>query len=91
MNLLTFSTLFPNAEPANHGLFVETRLRCLVAGGKVESRELAPVPQFPLEHALCGRLMADRSAASRYTERFSCATTTQGHIDVAEHILAGRK
>ena len=38
MKLLTFSTLFPNAEQPNHGLFVETRLRYLVASGQAESR-----------------------------------------------------
>jgi glycosyltransferase involved in cell wall biosynthesis len=48
MKLLTFSTLFPNAEQPNHGLFVETRLRYLVASGQVESRVVAPVPWFPL-------------------------------------------
>ncbi|GGC97121.1 glycosyltransferase family 4 protein [Undibacterium terreum] len=47
MKLLTFSTLFPNAEQANHGIFVETRLRYLIASGQVESRVVAPVPWFP--------------------------------------------
>ena len=54
MKLLTFSTLFPNAEQANHGVFVETRLRYLVASGKVESRVVAPVPWFPLTHPRFG-------------------------------------
>ena len=47
MKLLTFSTLFPNTEQPNHGIFVETRLRYLVASGKVESKVVAPVPWFP--------------------------------------------
>lgn len=50
MKLLTFSTLFPNPQQPNHGLFVETRLRYLVASGKVESRVVAPVPWFPSGH-----------------------------------------
>jgi len=49
MKLLTFSTLYPNAEQPNHGIFVETRLRYLIASGKVESRVVAPVPWFPLK------------------------------------------
>jgi glycosyltransferase involved in cell wall biosynthesis len=49
MKLLTFSTLYPNAEQPNHGIFVETRLRYLVASGKVTSRVVAPVPWFPLK------------------------------------------
>ena len=44
MKLLTFSTLYPNSEQPNHGIFVETRLRYLIASGQVESRVVAPVP-----------------------------------------------
>ncbi|MFC5477630.1 glycosyltransferase family 4 protein [Massilia suwonensis] len=47
MKILTFSTLFPNSEKPGHGIFVETRLRHLVASGEVESRVVAPVPWFP--------------------------------------------
>jgi teichuronic acid biosynthesis glycosyltransferase TuaC len=54
MKLLTFSTLFPNAEQPNHGLFVETRLRYLVGSGQVESRVVAPVPWFPFQHPRFG-------------------------------------
>jgi glycosyltransferase involved in cell wall biosynthesis len=54
MKLLTFSTLFPNAAQPNHGLFVETRLRYLVASGKVQSRVVAPVPWFPSSHPRFG-------------------------------------
>jgi teichuronic acid biosynthesis glycosyltransferase TuaC len=54
MKILTFSTLFPNAEKPGHGIFVETRLRHLVASGKVESRVVAPVPWFPLSHQRFG-------------------------------------
>ena len=47
MKLLTFSTLYPNSEQPSHGIFVETRLRYLIASGKAESRVVAPVPWFP--------------------------------------------
>jgi len=47
IRLLTFSTLFPNAEQPNHGVFVENRLRQIVASGAVESTVVAPVPFFP--------------------------------------------
>jgi teichuronic acid biosynthesis glycosyltransferase TuaC len=47
MKILTFSTLFPNSEKPGHGIFVETRLRHLVASGQVEARVVAPVPWFP--------------------------------------------
>ena len=58
MKILTFSTLFPNAERPNHGIFVETRLRYLVASGKVESRVVAPVPWFPFKHPRFGKYAA---------------------------------
>lgn len=55
MKLLTFSTLFPNAEKPNHGIFVETRLRYLLASGRAQSRVVAPVPWFPSRHPRFGR------------------------------------
>jgi glycosyltransferase involved in cell wall biosynthesis len=55
MKLLTFSTLFPNAQQPNHGMFVETRLRYLVASGQVQSRVVAPVPWFPFSGARFGQ------------------------------------
>lgn len=45
---LTFSTLFPNAMQPSHGVFVENRLRKLLATGKVSTRVVAPVPWFPI-------------------------------------------
>ncbi|MFP5391735.1 MAG: glycosyltransferase family 4 protein, partial [Gammaproteobacteria bacterium] len=48
MKILTFSSLFPHAEKPGHGIFVETRLRHLLATGEVEARVVAPVPWFPL-------------------------------------------
>lgn len=54
MKLLTFSTLFPNTERPSHGVFVETRLRHLIASGEVESRVVAPVPWFPFRHQRFG-------------------------------------
>lgn len=44
--VLLFSTLFPSVARPGHGLFVETRLRELVATGRVEARVIAPVPWF---------------------------------------------
>lgn len=44
---LLFSTLYPSSVRPIHGIFVETRLRELLASGEVESRVIAPVPWFP--------------------------------------------
>ena len=54
MKILTFSTLYPNAEMPNHGIFVETRLKELISSGQVESRVIAPVPWFPSSHPRYG-------------------------------------
>jgi glycosyltransferase involved in cell wall biosynthesis len=62
MNLLTFSTLYPNAARPAHGIFVETRLRHLLASGKVESKVVAPVPWFPSRNARFGEYAAHASA-----------------------------
>lgn len=55
MRLLTYSTLFPNAAQPNHGIFVENRLRHLLATGQAEATVLAPVPYFPSASPRFGR------------------------------------
>ncbi len=47
IRLITFSTLYPNAAQPTHGVFVENRLRHLVASGAAVSRVIAPAPYFP--------------------------------------------
>jgi teichuronic acid biosynthesis glycosyltransferase TuaC len=47
IRLLTFSSLFPNSQQPNHGIFVENRLRHLIASGEAVSTVVAPVPFFP--------------------------------------------
>jgi teichuronic acid biosynthesis glycosyltransferase TuaC len=54
LRLLTFSTLYPSSARPGHGIFVETRLRELLASGEVESRVIAPVPWFPSKHPRWG-------------------------------------
>lgn len=55
MKIVTFTTLYPNAEKPGHGIFVETRLRQLVASGRVQARVVAPVPWFPSQHPRFGQ------------------------------------
>ncbi len=47
LRILTFTTLYPSAARPQHGIFVETRLRNLVASGAVGARVVAPSPWFP--------------------------------------------
>ena len=55
MKLLTFATLYPSAARPGHGIFVETRLRHLLASGAAQSVVVAPVPWFPTAHEGFGR------------------------------------
>jgi len=48
MKLLTFSSLFPNTVKPSHGIFVETRLRYLLASGQVESKVVRARALVPL-------------------------------------------
>jgi glycosyltransferase involved in cell wall biosynthesis len=47
LKILTFTTLYPSEARPQHGIFVETRLRQLVASGAVAARVMAPSPWFP--------------------------------------------
>lgn len=68
IKLLTFSTLYPSAVSPTHGIFVETRLRQLLASGEIESRVIAPVPWFPSRHKLFGQY-ATYAATPRHEVR----------------------
>lgn len=65
---LLFSTLYPNSVRPSHGIFVETRLRHLLASGEVETRVVAPVPWFPFRHPRFGEY-AKHAAVPRQEER----------------------
>ena len=65
LRLLTFSTLYPNAARPNHGVFVENRLRHLVASGEAASIVVAPVPYFPSSAPMFGEWAVNARAPSR--------------------------
>nr|WP_242463517.1 glycosyltransferase [Rhodothalassium salexigens] len=46
---MLFSSLFPNAEQPFHGIFVENRLRHLLAESGWQAQVVAPVPWFPFK------------------------------------------
>ena len=54
MRLLVLTTLYPNAARPDHGIFVEARLRALLARGGIDARVLAPVPWFASRHPRWG-------------------------------------
>jgi len=55
IRILTFTTLYPNEAQPHHGVFVENRLRHLLATGEVLTSVVAPVPWFPLRGEIFGR------------------------------------
>src|SRR5262245_30360550 len=55
IEIVTFTTLYPNSQQPNHGIFVENRLSHLVASQPVTSRVVAPVPWFPFSAPIFGR------------------------------------
>jgi glycosyltransferase involved in cell wall biosynthesis len=72
LRLLTFTTLFPNAAQPNHGIFVENRLRHLVAETGTEATVLAPTWWFPSTHPRFGPWAAF-AAVPRHEQRHGLA------------------
>jgi teichuronic acid biosynthesis glycosyltransferase TuaC len=54
LRTLLFSSLYPSSVRPGHGIFVETRLRELLASGRVSTHVVAPVPWFPSRHPRWG-------------------------------------
>ena len=54
MRILTFTNLYPNTSQPRHGIFIEQRLKRLLASGQLDARVVAPVPWFPLPGRLFG-------------------------------------
>lgn len=67
VRLLTFSTLYPHAASPNHGVFVENRLRQLIASGQAAATVVAPVPYFPSRAPVFGAWARHAGAPSRET------------------------
>ncbi len=68
MKILTFTSLFPNSVQPVHGVFVENRLRHLIASGEAQVQVIAPVPWFPSAAGIFGTY-ADFAKVPKYEER----------------------
>jgi glycosyltransferase involved in cell wall biosynthesis len=68
IRLLTFSTLYPSAARPAHGVFVEQRLRHLLASGAASAVVVAPVSWFPSTNRRFGEYAA-LAATPREEER----------------------
>lgn len=65
MNILSFTTLYPNGAQPVHGIFVENRLRRLAESGKVSLTVVAPVPWFPFSSKAFGGYAAYAKVPAR--------------------------
>lgn len=69
LRVLLFSTLYPSSARPGHGIFVETRLRHLLASGQVDAKVVAPVPWFHStdpRHGEYAKMAATPRAESRH-------------------------
>ncbi|MGB8276055.1 MAG: glycosyltransferase family 4 protein [Alphaproteobacteria bacterium] len=69
VRIVSFTTLYPSSARPTHGVFVENRLRHLVASGAVTTRVVVPVPWFPSRHSWFGSY-ADFARTPPEEERF---------------------
>lgn len=81
MKILTFTTLYPNAAQPRHGVFVEQRLRHLLASGKVQVRVVAPIPWFPFAGPLFGDY-ATFARAPRQEERHGISVLHPRYVQI---------
>jgi len=69
MNILTFTTLFPNDADKQHGIFIETRLRKYSDQYDHGIKVMAPVPWFPFSSNIFGQY-AKYARVSKSEKRF---------------------
>ena len=55
VNILTYSSLYPNAIEPAHGIFVERRLLELVNNSDIQATVVSPVPWFPFKSKIFGK------------------------------------
>lgn len=55
MNVVTFSSLYPNRVNPSHGIFVHRRVQALKAVSDFDMTVVAPVPWFPFRGAIFGK------------------------------------
>ena len=87
LRILTVTTLYPNTEMPNHGIFVENRLRQLVETGQVTARVVAPVPMVSIRVQDFRKVRALRKSSSCRDETWLagrppkvCCCTEVGHV-----------
>ncbi len=75
MNILTFTTLWPNAEQPNFGVFVKHRVAAMARLAGVNVRVVAPVPYFPSSTKSFHRRGAENAEGAQREKSKLCATS----------------
>lgn len=70
LNVLSFTTLYPNEKQPRHGIFIEQRLRHLMQSTDINLKVVAPVPWFPFKINCFGQY-ALYSQVSKAENRYS--------------------
>jgi len=68
MHIVTFSRLYPNECQPQNGLFVEQRLKHLIASGIISAKVVAPIPWFPFKRK-CSRLYGKYASVKKLEMR----------------------
>lgn len=74
LKVLTFTSLYPNTEMPQLGVFVENRLRNLLQDTDIESHVFVPVPWFPFSQ-YCGEKYAKYARISKKDNRHGIKVT----------------
>ena len=69
MRILLFSSLYPNDENQQHGIFVENCMRHLIRDTDTEVTVIAPVPWFPFRASVFGQY-GSYARVPRHDERY---------------------
>jgi glycosyltransferase involved in cell wall biosynthesis len=81
IRILTFSSLYPDVTRPQFGIFVETRLRHLVASGKIAARVIAPCPWFPSANPCFGKY-AEFARVPCHEERYGITIDHPRYLQV---------
>lgn len=80
-HILTLTGLFPSTARPRHGIFVEERLRHLVAAGGITASVVAPVPWFPFTSRRFGEY-ADFARTPRTDVRHGLEVTYPRYVTI---------
>lgn len=96
LKVLTLSSLYPNVEQPGHGVFIEQRVRQLLARYELDLQVMAPVPWFPLKGQRFGQYgayaripaQADRHGVKILHPRYPVLPKLQMGMNISPLLMA---